>query len=427
MKRTLIPSLLAFTGVLALPQAVPALEGLTVVHWAEEAMQAVRTQNVSTPDAARLYAMVTLAMYDAVNGIDTASRRGRAPALVPAAGAPINGDRVTSAASAAHSILTALFPGNSRTFDAALAVDLMKFENAKASIAAGRRWGQYVGQQVLTKRSADGTQAPAMMPAGRNPGLHRAPFDARWRHMMPFGIASKARYLSGPPPALTSATYTASMEEAQRMGKQDCDSHRNEIAQFWLAEAGTARETGLWLQAAIAIARQQGTLQSVSDTVRLLALVGMAVADAVIVSWETKATYFTWRPTVAIREADTDGNPATPADPIWLSRIGSPGGSPEYNSGTATFGGAAARVIEQFFCGTKLSFCFETEGSINGPRCYSSPSDAAVEAGRSRVIQGIHFQFSVEDGQQAGRAIGEEISNTRLKPLGAPAQAQCRE
>jgi hypothetical protein len=244
--------------------------------------------------------------------------------------------------------------------------------------------------------------------------------------MTPFGIASKTPYASGPPPALISAAYAADLNEVKLMGRQDCDPVRNEISQFWLAEAGTARETGLWLQAAIAVARQQGTVRSVSDTVRLFALVGMAVADAVIVSWETKATYFAWRPTVAIREADTDGNPLTPADPMWLSRIGSPGGSPEYNSGTATFGGAASRVMEQFFCRPKLNFCFETEGAIGGPRCYSSPLDAAMEAGRSRIIQGIHFQFSNEDGRRAGRAIGNEIATTRLKPLGAAAtQERC--
>lgn len=37
----------------------------------------------------------------------------------------------------------------------------------------------------------------------------------------------------------------------------------------------------------------------------------------------------------------------------------------------------------------------------NGPRFYASPLEAAREAGRSRVFQGIHFQFSNEDGRRA--------------------------
>ena len=201
---------------------------------------------------------------------------------------------------------------------------------------------------------------------------------------------------------------------------------RNQISQFWLAEGGTVRETGIWLQAAVAIARQYGTTDSISDTARLFAMLGMAIADAVIASWETKATYFTWRPTVAIREADIDGNPDTVADPAWTSRIGSVGGSPEYNSGTSTFAGAASQVIESFYCNANLGFCFVTDKATNGARCYLSPLQAAEEAGRSRIFQGIHFQFSNEDGRRVGRAIGQEIATTRLKRLnGAAGSGKC--
>ena len=41
----------------------------------------------------------------------------------------------------------------------------------------------------------------------------------------------------------------------------------------------------------------------------------MAIADGVAASWETKATFFTWRPFFAVHEADLDGNPDTEADP----------------------------------------------------------------------------------------------------------------
>jgi hypothetical protein len=43
----------------------------------------------------------------------------------------------------------------------------------------------------------------------------------------------------------------------------------------------------------------------------------MAGADAFIASWDAKFTYNQWRPVTAIREADTDGNPETIADPNW--------------------------------------------------------------------------------------------------------------
>lgn len=171
------------------------------------------------------------------------------------------------------------------------------------------------------------------------------------------------------------------------------------------------------------IVEQQRTVDSTSETTRLFALVGMAIADAVRVSWETKATFFSWRPTTAIRLADTDGNPATAKDEAWTSRIRTVGGSPEYNSGTSMFAGAASAAIEGFYCHGTLNFSFQTDLASNGPRFYASSLEAAREAGRSRIFQGIHFQFSNDAGRRAGRGIGREIVTTKLQPVGGAAHA----
>ena len=107
------------------------------------------------------------------------------------------------------------------------------------------------------------------------------------------------------------------------------------------------------------------------------------------------------------------------SDRTWTSRISTVGGSPEYNSGTSTFAGAASAAIEGFYCRETIAFSFQTDRASNGPRAYSNPLEAAREAGRSRIFQGIHFQFSNEDGRRAGRAIGTEIVNTKLGRVGA--------
>jgi len=156
------------------------------------------------------------------------------------------------------------------------------------------------------------------------------------------------------------------------------------------------------------------TDRSLSDTARIFARVGMAVADGVAASWETKATFFTWRPFFAIREADLDGNPDTDADPAWTPRNISIGASPAWTSGLSTFSGAASAVIEAFYFPHRVSFCFATDPAP-APRCYNSPLAAAVEAGRSRIYQGIHFQFSNEQGRRVGRRIGLEVALTRLR------------
>lgn len=73
---------------------------------------------------------------------------------------------------------------------------------------------------------------------------------------------------------------------------------------------------------------------------------------------------------VGIRLADTDGNPDAAPVSGWTSRTRTVGGSPEYNSGTSAFAGAASAVIEGFYCRAKLAFSFETDSASNGARFY---------------------------------------------------------
>ena len=403
--------ILAFSAVFGI--AEPALAENTVTRWAEQSLQSVRAASVGTPNAGRLYAMVTVAMYDAVNGIDAARHRfGREHALVPVVGAPPSGSRSAAAAAAAHAVLVALVPSRQAALDAALAAELAAAQDG--DVITGEMWGRYVGEQVVTLRAADGTELPLTIPAGTAIGEHRAPFDARFRNMTPFGVRSIDRYRSGPPPALTSEAYAQAFNDVKTLGQQDGDAERNAIAQFWVVEGGTTREPGTWIQALVAIVEQMGTDRSLSDTARVFARVGMAIADGVAASWDTKATFFTWRPFFAIREADLDPNPDTEADPAWTPRNISIGASPEWTSGLSTFSGAASAVIEAFYFPHRVSFCFATDPAP-APRCYSSPLAAASEAGRSRIYQGIHFQFSNEEGRRIGRRIGFEVALTRLR------------
>ena len=62
-------------------------------------------------------------------------------------------------------------------------------------------------------------------------------------------------------------------------------------------------------------AQQEVTLV---DNARLFAMLYLTAADALITVWNDKAHYSFWRPITAIREAETDGNLHTAADPGWL-------------------------------------------------------------------------------------------------------------
>lgn len=93
----------ASPGRMAATHSVPD----PVRAWNELALHTVRTRSLSDAQAARLYAMVNVAMYDAVNGIVTrhGRRDGRRHALVPGHSAPGHGNLHAAAAAAAHAVL----------------------------------------------------------------------------------------------------------------------------------------------------------------------------------------------------------------------------------------------------------------------------------------------------------------------------------
>jgi hypothetical protein len=424
-------------AVLILGNATSAFAGNVVTRWVEEALDVVRTSvpSISTPAAGRLYAMTTVSMYDAVNGIDRARHLStREHALVSPQGAPFWGDRRAAAAAAAHAVLSALVPAQTDILNMALAAGLAAFGGeGNVFVAAGRDWGRAVGLQVVTFRSNDGTQTSETQPPGSGPGEFPRPFSgSQFRNLTPFGVGSIDPYASPGPPALTGAEYAAAFNEVKALGNiTDADQDRAEIARQWLAEGGTARETGLWFKAAINIVEDQGTDLSLSQTARLFALLGMGIADSVATSWAAKFDFHFWRPGDAIRAADTDGNPATEQDPNWAPRAsGAPpanfGGTPEHTSGTSTFAGAAAAILAGFYCGDDITFSFEAEGENPTWRSYHSFSEAADEAGRSRIYGGIHFEFSNQSGREAGEGIGTEIVTTRLRRAGSCHGITCR-
>ena len=179
------------------------------------------------------------------------------------------------------------------------------------------------------------------------------------------------------------------------------------------------------------VVEQQGTAASLSDTVRLLALLGMGIADSVTTTWSDKFNWHFWRPGDAIRQASTDGNPATAEDPKWNPRSGSCpsgaslascpafGGTPEHTSGTSMFAGAASKILAGFYGRDRIAFSFQGEQSGSPARSYRGFAQAAWEAGRSRIYGGIHFQFSNVAGRMAGKKIGRKIVRTRLLPTGS--------
>ena len=129
--------------------------------------------------------------------------------------------------------------------------------------------------------------------------------------MRPFLIESGTQFQSNGPLPLTSRKYAREFDEVKSVGSATSTTRTADqtlAARYW---AENPPQT--WSRIFRTLSAQQGL--SLADNARLFAMLYMTAADSLITVWNDKAHYLFWRPITAIREADTDGNPWTKADP----------------------------------------------------------------------------------------------------------------
>ncbi len=420
----------AFVSVIAASSVATAAEGDVIIDWNKQALDAVRDNSVGTPDAARLYAMVNAAMYDAVNGIDRARGHGREKALVLPPGAPRRGNQEAAAVGAAYTVLSNLVPGSQDEYNHQLHANLGDLGGGKA-VTKGFDWGVSVGHAVLENRSNDGSRPKQSATYGDGPGDFRGTFGSvQYAGLTPFAIDDPEDYTSDDgPPDLDSPAYAVAYYEVRLLGdgRVDDEESLNTVC-FWQGTSGSGRPPGEWIKVTGIVAEQERTTEDISETARLFALQGLAMGDAVIPSWISKDEYGFWRPQTAINEGDTDGNGLTAKDEDWVPRNGGRGSSPEHTSGQSTFAGAGSTILAGFY-GDNVTFSFAGDpGRVrneagenicpeqNVEREYDNFTDAAQEAGGARILAGIHFEFSNQAGQASGRGLATEILNESLQP-----------
>jgi hypothetical protein len=406
---------------LLLAIAAPALARTDIVlDWNDVALAAIQRNATPPPLAARALAMTHVAIYDAVNSIEATHQSFR----IHAPDSPTT-SREAAAAQAASQALLHLYPTERARFDRALAQSLAQIPEGPAK-SAGIRLGNVIASSVVAWRTNDGSQQTVQYTPGGRPGQWRpTPPDFKpamlphWSFVAPFGIAHASQFRPALPPKLTSAEYTRDFEDVRLLGAANSairDQNKTQIAHFWADGPGTVTPPGHWNRIAQDVARSRNL--SVHENARLFALLNVALADAAIVCWDMKYACNFWRPVTAIREADTDGNDRTLRDPSWRPLLDTPS-FPSCTSGHSTFSGAAAQLLALFFGRDDVGFT-NVSGARNYSRTYTSFSQAAEEAGRSRIYGGIHFEFDNRGGLQSGRAVGQYIFDHFLKRLNTP-------
>ncbi len=406
-------ALSAAAGILL--ACAPAAHGDVITNWNTISLSMITNSLQTAIMASRALAMVHVAMYDAVNAVDRTHAVYRVP-VTP----PLPCSKEAAAAAAAHAVLAALYTNSGAVLDSALAASLAGIADPPLAMTNGVALGRYVGGQIVAWRRDDGSAMTTNMTPyvpGTNAGDWRPTFPGyqpammpHWGMVAPFAMTMGDQFRPPPPPALSGPAYAAAFDEVKAYSTNVvwADPDQPDVVWFWVDMPGMVTTAGRWNQ----VAQSVSGANTVSENARLFALLNVALADAGISAWDAKYHYDAWRPITAIREADTDGNPLTVADPYWVPFVIHTPAFPEYVSAHSTFSAAAAAVLSNFFGADAAAFTIQPYTMMSMPRAYTSFSQAAREAADSRLWAGIHFSFGNSHGLEVGAAIGDYVSSS---------------
>lgn len=210
--------------------------------------------------------------------------------------------------------------------------------------------------------------------------------------------------------------------------QQHLDETTMVIAEFWADGPKSSLPPGHWLDHAAWTSRRDQL--DVDGSVKLLFAVSNAVFDASIAVWDVKRKYDYVRPITAVRYLFADAIiPGWKGTGRGFGLVNGPAWRPfqkgtfptppfpEFVSGHSGFSAAAAEVLKRF-TGSDL---FERADEWDVPLAaepsvpsrtvvlfWKTFSEAAQQAGDSRLYGGIHFHEGNLAGLALGRKVGEQ-------------------
>jgi len=361
------------------------------------------------PYAARAYAYISVAQYDALvaawnykfkfNRPAPSKTDNTIPTLVPISNLPSYPSEDAVVAGAVLEIAKLLFPGEinflTQKAEECKNYALWSGKNVQSDIIVGEQLGRAIAAKVVMRARTDGAGASAGNPAmwkaleqtaiekGETPWIslenpHRPPMLPGFGKVRPwmFTTEEMISFRPAPPPSTKSEQMKKELEEVRWYAK-NLTRERLKIVHFWADGVGTYTPPGHWN--AIAAKLIIKSKMSEARAARVFALTNMSLMDAAIACWDVKNFYFNPRP--------------CQLDPSIKTGTGVPN-FPAYTSGHSTFSSTAATV---------LGYLFPSESQ--------KLQDMAIEASLSRLYGAIHYRSDCEMGVAHGKVIGQYTIN----------------
>jgi len=290
---------------------------------------------------------------------------------------------------------------------------------------------------------------PLRVPDGKGGFVVQKFFTPQWGQVMPFALESRSQLR----PTVGPKTLTSDSEGYKKQAEEILDISANlgdrkkVIAEYWADGPGSEFPPGHWNLFGQFVSNRDR--HDVDTDAKMFFVLNNALLDTSIATWDAKVAYDSERPITAIhylfngQKVLAWGGPNQGTQlingedwqPYQAATVVSPPFA-EYTSGHSGFSAASAEILKRFTgsdtfgasftqpafqpavntggAGTNLAGGaeLETPGRIeNGPATditlfWATFSDAADEAGISRLYGGIHF----EDGDIQGKALGRKVA-----------------
>jgi hypothetical protein len=322
-----------------------------------------RIAQTQPPYLFRVYTLLSVAQYAAVNSARDNSA--------------VASDAAVATASAA--VLNDLFTDS--TVRASIARELADdLEQARRGSRGAERAmaGQRLGRDVASRVTAWAPPSLALVgpwsgSIPKGPGMWYSakgvpPIGIGMTKARPWLLDSVSQFRPAPPPAYGSPTFQAALEEVRRVARERTPE-QTKIAQKW----NVADPWAMWNETASSAIRRHRV--SDAEAARVLAVLNVAASDAVIACFDAKYQYWSIRPS----QADTT---LALADSVGLPNF------PSYPSGHACSAGAFDAALGHFFPQDRAEF-----------------TRIAEEQAMSRLYGGIHYRFDNDGGLALGRIV----------------------
>jgi hypothetical protein len=245
-----------------------------------------------------------------------------------------------------------------------------------------------------------------------------------WGLVKPFSLQYNWQYRPEKPFRKNESGFKQQAEEVLQISANLTDEHKA-VAEYWADGPGTYTPPGHWCEIAQFVAEKKSYQDAAC--IKLLFVLTNALLDASIACWECKRHYDSIRPISAIRElykgkdVQAWGGPHQGTQTIkgekWMPFIATPP-FPEHVSGHSNFSRAAATVLKCFTGSDHFAGCTTVEKGSSKIEPGTTPcedvvldwptfTEAAEQAGMSRLYGGIHFLRGNDYGQKLGEAIGQ--------------------